>query len=390
MAELNFTNILGQQEIDTLFAEPETPSSGIPGAPAVEDADNEEEEKDEKQKEETTEVLNPDSIFADEEPESVGSGEHSEEKEDAVPDKGLDTSPENLYSSIADALAVDGVFPNLDEEAFKNVNSAESFSDLIEAEVNARLDEKQQRIVKALENGIEPSEIKKYEATLNYLDSVTDAALVEESEQGENIRRSLLVQDFLNKGYTPEKANKLAQRTIDAGTDIEDAKEALQSNREYFQDAYTKIRQEAQNTADKAKADRQKKAEQLKNSLYNDQQLLGDIEISKELRKKAFDNVSRATYRDNETGEYLTALQKYEKENPEEFIKYVGLIFTLTNNFKDFGSFTKGKVNKEVRKGLRALEEKLNTTKRTPSGGLKLAGEKDKDSYSSGNIRLAL
>lgn len=389
MAELTFNSILGQQEIDTLFAEPENLTPEVSGAPAEKDAD-ERDKHDEQQTETTTEAVNPEDLFQDDQPESVGSGENNEGKEDAVPDKGDDTSPENLYSSIASALAVDGIFPNLDEDVVKKADSAEAFSELIEAEANARLDEKQRRVSKALDNGVEPSDIRKYENTIQYIDSITEVALSEESQTGENLRKSLLVQDFLNKGYTPEKADKLAQRSIDAGTDLEDAKEALQSNREFFQNAYNDLLRKAQEQADKEKADQKKRTEQLKDSLYNDKQLLGDIEISNDVRKKAFDNVLRPTYRDAETGEYLTAVQRYQKEHPNEFLKYVGLVYTMTDGFKDFNMLVKGKVNKEVKKGLRALEEKLNTTKRTPSGSLKMVGEKDTESYSSGNIRLAL
>ena len=129
---------------------------------------------------------------------------------------------------------MDGIFPNLDDETVKKAVDAETFSDLIEAEVNARFDEKQQRIAKALENGVEPTDIKKYESTLDYINKITDAAIAEESEKGEQLRYNLIYQDFLNKGMSADKAKKYTDRTINAGTDIEDAKEALQSNKEYF------------------------------------------------------------------------------------------------------------------------------------------------------------
>ena len=58
-----------------------------------------------------------------------------------------------------------------------------------------------------------------------------------------------------------------------------------------------------------------KQAEALKKSILNDKQLFGDMELSKDIRKKAFENISRPVYKDPETGEYLTALQKYEIEH---------------------------------------------------------------------------
>lgn len=366
--ELSFDNILGEQDIENLF-------SDAPEAEAEEkDEEVVEDNKEEKKEEKVTEAINPDTLFEEEKPESVGNDNNKEEgkKEDAIPEKDDDTSPQNFYSSIASALAVDGVFPNLDEETIKKANTPELFSDLIEAEVTARLDEKQKRISNALENGVEPSEIRKYENTLKYISSLTEQMISEESEKGEQLRRQLIYQDFLNKGYTPEKANKFTERTVNAGTDIEDAKEALQGNKEYFQSEYDRLLQDAQKEADKEKAERKKQTEALQNSIMNDKQLFGDMEISNDLRRKVLDNISKPVYRDPETGEYMTAIQKYELEHKGDFLKYAGLLFTLTDGFKDFESFTKGKVKKEMKKGLRELEKTLNNSRRSPDGSLKM------------------
>ena len=205
-------------------------------------------------------------------------------------------------------------------------------------------------------------------------------------------RRQLIYQDYLNKGMSESKAQKLTERSIDAGNDIDDAREALQSNKEYFQGQYNTLLKDAQKRADEEKAERVKEAEKLKNSLLKDKTLLGDLEVSNDVRKKAYEAISRPTYRDPETGEYMTAVQKYEMENHSDFIKYVGLFYTLTNGFKDFDSFTKGKVAKEVKKGIRELEKTLNNTRRNSDGSLKMVTgvNEDPESFMGGNFRLAL
>ena len=363
MEGLSFDNILGEQEIETLFTDPE--DNEVPEEPTKNGEEEEVETPDsdpkkQKEKDNTTEDVDPEDLFEDKAPESVGSGKDNEGKEDTAPDNDADgTSPNNFYSSIANACAVDGIFPNLDDETIKKAVDAESFSNLIEAEINARFDEKQKRISQALENGVEPTDIKKYESTLNYINTITDAAIAEESEKGEQLRYNLIYQDFINKGMTPDKAKKFADRTADAGTDVEDAKEALLSNKEFFSNAYNKMLQDAQQKADEEKAEREKNAKELEKSLMKDKQLFGDMEISNDIRKKAFDSVSKPVYKDPETGDYMTAIQKYESEHRAEFLKYTGLIFAMTNGFKDFDSFAKGKVRKEVKKGLRELEQTL-------------------------------
>ena len=396
MEGLSFDNILGEQEIETLFTDPE--DNEVPEEPTKNEEEGEVETPDsdpkkQKKKDNTTEDVDPENLFEDKAPESVGSGKDNEGKEDTAPDNDADgTSPNNFYSSIANACAVDGIFPNLDDETIKKAVDAESFSNLIEAEITARFDEKQKRISQALENGVEPTDIKKYESTLNYINTITDAAIAEESEKGEQLRYNLIYQDFINKGMTPDKAKKFADRTVDAGTDVEDAKEALLSNKEFFSNAYNKMLQDAQQKADEEKAEREKNAKELEKTLMKDKQLFGDMEISNEIRKKAFDSVSKPVYKDPETGDYMTAIQKYESEHRADFLKYTGLIFAMTNGFKDFDSFAKGKVKKEVKKGLRELEQTLNNTRRNNDGSLRMVTNQkdDPNSFISKGMKLDL
>lgn len=395
MEALSFDNILGEQEIETLFTDPEDNDVQEEHKEAEEEKVETPGSDDKKQKEKdnTTEDVDPEDLFEDKAPESVGSGKDNEGKEGTAPDNDADgTSPNNFYSSIANACAVDGIFPNLDDETIKKAVDAESFSNLIEAEINARFDEKQKRISQALENGVEPTDIKKYESTLNYINTITDAAIAEESEKGEQLRYNLIYQDFINKGMTPDKAKKFADRTVDAGTDVEDAKEALLSNKEFFSNAYNKMLQDAQQKADEDKAEREKNAKELERTLMKDKQLFGDMEISNDIRKKAFDSVSKPVYKDPETGDYMTAIQKYESEHRADFLKYTGLIFAMTNGFKDFDSFAKGKVKKEVKKGLRELEQTLNNTRRNNDGSLRMVTNQkdDPNSFISKGMKLDL
>lgn len=391
MEVLSFDNILGENEIDTLFTSPENNDAPSEQNPTEESPSSD--EKGTREKDNTAEVVDPETIFEDESSESVGSGKNKEGKEeDTTTEKDSDgTSPnENFYSSIASALAVDGIFPNLDDETVKTAVDAETFSNLIEKEINSRFDEKQQRILNALENGVEPTDIRKYEGTLKYIDSITDAALSEENEKGEQLRYNLIYQDFLNKGYEAAEAKKFTDRCINAGTDVEDAKEALLRNKKFFSNAYNELLQEAQERADEEKAERAEQAKQLQTSLLKDKQLFGDMEISNDIRKKAFESISKPVFKDPETGQYMTAIQKYESEHKTDFLKYTGLIFAMTNGFKDFDSFAKGKVKKEMKKGLRELEKTLNNTRRASDGSLKMVTNQkdDPNSFISQGMKL--
>ena len=372
--ELSLDNILGAEEIENLFVEDDETQDTPPanGEPPKKEGEPS------KDKEETTEVVDVDNLFTDT-PESVGSGkENTEEKEDTTP-KGDGTSPKNFYSSIAKALKEEGIFPDLDDEGLSMVKDPEDFRDLIDQQIKAGLDERQKRIDEALNAGVEPTEIRRYENTISFLDSIKEENISDEGDKGEKLRKDLIYQDFINRGYSKERAAREVQKSFNAGTDIDDAKEALKSNIDFFRDKYDELVNDAKSEAEEEERKRKEQAEKLKSSILNDKDVFGDLSIDKSTRQKIYDNIAKPVYKDPETGEYFTAIQKYEMENRADFLKNIGLLFTLTNGFKNLDGLVKGKVKKEVKKGLRELEHTLNNTARTSDGNLKFVSGVDED-----------
>ena len=367
MDGLSINNILSPDEVNDLFDDNNAEEE------VVEQTTEPTEEKQEKEtKNETTEV-NVDTLFT-EEPESVGSGDdNNEEKEDTTPEKDGTSPKTNFYSSIAKALKEEGIFPDLDDEVVSNTKKAEDFRDLIEQQIKAGFDERQKRIDTALGVGIEPDDIRKYESTLDYFDSIEEDTLTSESEEGEKLRKQLIYQDFINRGFTKDKALKYVKKSFDTGSDIEDAKEALESNKEFFQEQYDKLINDAKAQEEAAIKERQVQSEKLKKSILEDKDVFGDLSIDKSTRKKIYDNISKPVYKDPKTGNMYTAIQKYQMENSTDFLKNLGLVYTLTNGFKDFDSLVKNKVKKEVKKGLRNLERVLSTST-TSDGNIGFVG----------------
>ena len=375
--ELNLDNILETEEIENLFVDDETQGTPPPENNEEKDPDNKGDEDDNKK--ETTEVVDVENLFSPETPESVGSGkDNTEEKEDTTP-KGSGTSPKNFYSSIAKALKEEGIFPDLDDEGLSKVKEPEDFRDLIENQIKAGLDERQRRIDEALNAGVEPTEIRKYENTINFLDSIKEESISDEGDKGEKLRKDLIYQDFINRGYSKERAAREVQKSFNAGTDIEDAKEALKSNMDFFKDKYNELINDAKSEAEQEERKRREQAEKLKSSILNDKDVFGDLPVDKSTRQKIYDNIAKPVYKDPETGEYYTAIQKYEMEHRTDFLKNLGLLFTLTDGFKNLDGLVKGKVRKEVKKGLRQLEAALNNTARTSDGNLKYVSGVDED-----------
>lgn len=376
MEELSLDNILTGDEIDSLFSSPEDIQEG--------DMSDNTTPPDTKKKEtefETTEV-DPDDLFGEEQLESVGSEDDKKGDKDTIPHNEVNTSP-YFYSSIANALVEDGIFQNLDEEALSKIQSAEDFANVISEQIKNQFDERQKRVDEALNFGIEPTEIQKYERLIGFLDGVTDDALSNENDEGETLRRNLIYQDYINRGFSKERATREVERSFKAGTDIEDAKEALQSNKDYYNDAYEGLIKEAKEADRKEQEKLKKQAEDLKNSILNEEKAFKEIELDKATRQRVYDSIMKPIYTNPETGEKLTAIQKYESENKTEFLKNIGLFYVLTDGFKKLDGLVQGKVKKEMKKGLRELEHTLNGTSRN-NGNLRFAsGVGDPDSKSS-------
>jgi hypothetical protein len=372
MEDFNLNGILSEDEVSALFSDEDTEETSQETPP---------EQKENNQENDTTEV-DVDDIFGNEDdsesPESVGSEENNQETEGTSSEK-KGTSPNNFYSSIAKALKEDGILSDLDDDMLDKAETPEDFASIIEAQINARLDEKQKRIDEALGVGVVPSAIQQYERTIDYLDSISDDAISDESENGETLRKQLIYQDFINRGYSKERATREVNKSFSAGSDIDDAKEALQSNKEFFVDSYKKLIKEAKDAENERIKEQKKEAETLKKSILEDKNVFGDLVVNDIQRKKIFENISKPVYKDPDTGEYLTAIQKYEQENHTEFMKYVGLIYTLTDGFKSFDGLVKGKVNKEVKKGLKNLENTLNNSTRNHDGTLNFVTSRRSD-----------
>lgn len=383
MEDLNLDSILTSDEFeDSLFGENDEETQDVLTSkeePVQEDKD--------KNKIETTEV-DAETLFA-EKPESVGSEDDSKDGENTSSNKDDSNSPnKNFYSSIAAAFSEDGIFPDLDDETISKIKGPEDLADIVEKQIQAKFDERQRRIDEALNAGMEPDEIKSYENTLSYLDGIKDDDITSENENAENLRKRLIYQDFINRGWSKERAQREVTKSFNAGTDIDDAKEALTSNKDFFKGKYNSILDEAK-TAEQEEIQRTKEeAAKLKKSILEDKKVFGDVEIDAATRQKIFDNVSKPIYRDEE-GNYLTAVQKYQLENKADFLKNLGIIYTLTDGFKNLEGLVKSKVNKEVKKGLRELEHTINNTARTSDGNLKfVGGNEDEQSFINSGFKL--
>jgi hypothetical protein len=317
--------------------------------------------------EETTEgvetEVNENNLF--EEPVEEDTPESVDSTEETIINKGENPKPKaessSTLSSILTALKDDGILPDVDEALIKNAKTSEDFAEIIEAQVAARMDEADRRIKTALEVGVPPNMVQEYENVISYLNNISEDSIEAADENAENIRKQLIYQDYINKGFKPERAQKELEKSIAAGTDIEDAKSALEGNKEFYNGQYSKIIED--NTkAEKARVAEQKKLKESFIKKINDTvEPFDGLKVDPLTKKKILDNATKIVEKDSE-GNVYTSIQKYIKDNPADSQYYLSLFYTLTDGFKNIDKLVAGKVAKSTKRVLSNLDKTLNSS----------------------------
>lgn len=321
--------------------------------------------------------VDADKIFDTKNPQgNVGNDNKDNDGEDVNPDDD-DSSPNSTSSAYLKALKQDGVLPDIDDDFIESADSSEKFAEAIEKQVSARFDERTRRIEEALNSGVAVDEIKSFENAISYLDGIDESTLEDESDESTAIRQKLIYQDFLNKGYSAEKSKKMMERSFNAGTDVDDAKEALQSNLEYFREEYNDRIAQKKAKVDSENRKKREAAESLRKKIIESKNPYG-IKVDETTKKKFSDNVLKPSYKID--GVSVNEIQKYQKENPIDFEFNVGLLYTITDGFKNIDKLIGDKVKEGKKSALRELDRKLKNTPITESGDIDFSSGLDDDS----------
>ena len=231
MEELNLTDLAEVGDGLDLFPDSEdTSASG--GTQEVYKGDNVKKYLSEDEKKaaevktaEDAKATDPESVAKDKENTQVQAGKT------AKADEGSDSSSpklnetEQLYSNLATKFKAEGVLPGLEDTS--SIKSLKDLEDAMKTEIESRFDSRSKAIEDAMNAGLPAGEIAEQMEVIEKLEKIDDRYLSDDNNL--EFRRTAIVQDFLSKGYGKERADTMAQRSIDAGTDIDDAKFALAS-----------------------------------------------------------------------------------------------------------------------------------------------------------------
>lgn len=370
MEGIGLDNVMSSEELEKLFDPQDTAAEEQPKDTGETEAPSEEQDNSKAAEEVFSDLLG-------DIPESVGSGEDTEgnrEKSKSQDDSGAPNT--NLFSSIAEVLRDKRFFPDLSDEQLKEVKDEESLMKLFEDKVSSMLDDKQKRLDRALNGGAVPEEVQEYQKVLSVVQFLEDKntydSLLREDESGEKLRKQVMYQDYINRGFSQARAEKMVEKSIADGMDIEDAKEAFNSCKEFYKGKADGLQKEFEDRQKQIKDNEEKQYSSLKKRMLDTETFYDGVKVDKSTRQRAYDLITKPTYRD-EQGNYMTDLQRYQRENPLEFMENVAMMYALTDGFKNVDKLAKGKVKEGLKKGFAQLENVLNNSRRNGDGTLNLA-----------------
>lgn len=338
---------------------------------------------------EDNDVLFPEIGTDDDNPEGVGD-ESQEDEEDTDKPEDNDNkggSSPNFFASIANSLKEEGIL-TLDDSEFKDVNDGAKLAALMEKQVNTMLDAKQKRIDEALSNDVPVDTVKQFEQLIAYVGGITEDSIKDETPEAEQLRGNIIVQDYLNKGFSQERANREAKRAFESGSDIEVALEALTELKSYYTSEYDNVIKESkQAKEDKLKEEREL-SKKIEDKFLKVEEPIKGIKLTENDRKKVLNSYSKFVGND-EGGKPINAIQKYAIDNPIDYQYNINLLFYLTNGFKDMGNV----IQKEVKKKTNSAMQDLERTLRNPSnniGGGNMSFDNDRSPESFKGISVDL
>lgn len=315
-------------------------------------------------------------VTEDEDQEDLEQLEEREKKDtkEKTPDsKGSPSSP--LLTSLAQTLLDEGVLAGLEPDKVA-VKDAKELVDLIRQQIKdnefADLNDYQKQYLEAIRAGVPAEFAAQTTNNLMTYSSIEETDIEAEDEEGASLRKQVLINEFLAKGFAQDKAQKLAQRSIDLGEDVEDAKQALQSLKELELKRLKNATSEATQTKEQLAKKAQEEKEALKTKVLETDEFVKGVKVNSTTKEKVYETLTKVVDYDK-AGRPLNAMMKDRSENSSDFDIRMAYWYHITNGFKSVNKVAAVKNTKAIDE----LEKKLKSEVRdTTASGLNMTTKK--------------
>ena len=255
--------------------------------------------------------------------------------------------PNELYSTLAEALKEQGFFNNLEDVSeIKDLDSlSNAFKDEVKKNEYNDLTERQREVLTAFRDGIPEAVVVEHQTNMEQYSQITPEMVKDNGE----LQKALFVTDLTNKGITEARANKMYEISYDTGESYDEAIASLETLKQREVANYQSKVNEAKRRDDIKKQVTLDKENAIKKSIYGVDKFMGDVAISQNLKEKVHNSITSIVgYTDS--GEPYNELMKSRMDDPINFETNLYYLFELTNGFKNIKKFTKQADSKAARK----------------------------------------
>jgi len=280
-----------------------------------------------------------------------------------IPDN-TDTEETSSLASYAAVLQEDGILPNLDIEAFNKIEDPEEQAETLlkahEDRINEgitnwvqNLPDRLKHIIDNFQEGVPLETLIKADSNSLEFGKITEDQIIND----ENLQESLVIRDFIDRGFDKATAETMAQTLKDADKLEEQAKKShttLKTKDDARIEA-EKVAAKEQEAA--AKKTYEKQLADLNNLVTNTTEIIPGVQLSKTVKEQLLDSMTKPVGFDNE-GNPVSKIIQARNENPQAFEMKLHYLFNLTNGFEDFSKITNTTKSRVVKK----LSDRLQNT----------------------------
>ena len=232
----------------------------------------------------------------------------------------------------------------LDEKELESIKSLDDINAAVKKQIEFGLTEQQRLIKEAQEVGAPIKEVVMKVQTVDKLKAI-QPEFIKDAKNLE-FRRTAIIQDFISKGYNKERATALAQRSIDAGTDVEDANFAIKAIIEHEEKQISKL-------VDDAKNEEKNRLNDLKSYISSTKEVVPGIELTDSQKDELYNQIT------TDIGNKDNAFMQAQKKDPIGSRVKLEAIFFLTKGLTDFSVFgqkSETKISKSIENLLRGAK----------------------------------
>jgi len=234
-------------------------------------------------------------------------------------DKSVPSTP---LSSLVSTLVDEGVLPSLDEEELGEIKSASDLIAIINKQVKsnefADLTEDQKEYLTALRSGVPNEAYRQQKSIESQYNNIQEYNL--ESDDSLELRKLLIKQDFIIKGYDEATATKYSERSVNLGEDVDDSKAALKRLQEYQKQATSNLLKEAEESKKAAEKAAEERLNTIKDKIKSTEEILPSMKINTKSKDKVYDLLTKPAGQDS-NGNPVNAIVNSMINDQEYLIK---------------------------------------------------------------------